>query len=152
MKTAGARRFATLLTLLLVIVTAPSGPSAVEAAHAEQDDEAALVAAINDVRSDAGLPDLTSSVELTRVARRHSAAMAAADLLHHDPALDAVVKDWRKLGENVGRGPAAHALHTAFMASPTHAANVLEPGFDEVGIGVAVVDGQLWVTEVFRSR
>ena len=152
MRTAGPRRFATLLALLLMIVTAPTGPSTIDVAHADGGDEVAFVSAINEARAGAGLAELAGSAELTRIARRHSQAMAAADVLHHDPALDAVVDDWRRLGENVGRGPDVDAIHTAFMASPTHAENVLEPGFGEVGVGVAIVDGQLWVTEVFRTR
>ena len=152
MRTTGPRRFVTVLALLLVIVTAPSAPSMIDAAHADGGDETEFVSAINEARTGAGLGELAESAELTRIARRHSRAMAAADVLHHDPALDAVVDDWRRLGENVGRGPGVDVIHTAFMDSPTHAENVLEPGYDEVGVGVAVVDGQLWVTEVFRTR
>lgn len=152
MRTSAARRFATLSVLLALIVSAPTGPAPIVAAHADADHEGALVAAINDAREEAGLAALSTSDELVHVARGHSEAMAAFDVLHHDPALGEVVGDWRRLGENVGRGADVAALHDAFMDSPTHAANVLGADYDEVGVGAVVVDGRLWVTQVFRSR
>jgi Cysteine-rich secretory protein family len=41
-----------------------------------------------------------------------------------------------KLGENVSQGDSVEAAHAALMASPSHRANMLEPAFTHVGIGV----------------
>jgi hypothetical protein len=38
------------------------------------------------------------------------------------------------------------------MRSSTHRANILDPGFDQVGIGAVLSDGVLWVTQDFRRR
>ena len=43
-------------------------------------------------------------------------------------------------------------LHHAFMASAPHRANILDRRMEQVGVGFVSVNGQLWVTEVFRSR
>ena len=58
---------------------------------------------------------------------------------------------WSKVGENVGRGGTATSLHSAFMNSPTHAANVLGT-YNYVGIGTGSSDGRLYVTVVFMQK
>lgn len=112
--------------------------------------EQQFVASINAERAGAGLSALTPAGDLTTAARRHAQTMGSADHLHHNPNLGSAVGGWEKLGENVGRGPGVGVIHQAFMDSPGHRRNVLDPAFTEVGIGVIVVDGQIWVTEMFR--
>jgi uncharacterized protein YkwD len=41
-------------------------------------------------------------------------------------------------------------MHRAFMHSPGHRANILNPAFRQAGIGIVKINGNLWVTEVFR--
>ena len=40
-------------------------------------------------------------------------------------------------------------MHTAWMNSPDHRANILSPSFTSVGIGLAWANGQVWATEDF---
>jgi hypothetical protein len=47
-------------------------------------------------------------------------------------------------------GGNARQLHLAFMASPSHRANLLSKSYTEVGIGVVRHNGTLYVTEDFR--
>jgi len=77
--------------------------------------------------------------------------MADAGYLFHNPDLGLVLTDgWAKLGENVGVGYSAASLHDAFMDSPGHLDNVLDPGYEYVGIGtVEEADGKIWVAFVF---
>jgi uncharacterized protein YkwD len=63
---------------------------------------------------------------------------------------------WRVLGENVGVSAATSdpllGLHDAFVSSPDHLRNLLEPRFSHMGVGVAVgPDGRVWVAEVFAA-
>ena len=37
------------------------------------------------------------------------------------------------------------------MASPHHRVNILDRSMREVGVGVVVLNGRLWVTELFRQ-
>src|SRR5205814_1151597 len=53
------------------------------------------------------------------------------------------------LGENVGMGQNVDQIHQAFMNSEHHRENILDAGFNQVGIGVIVVDGGMFVTEDF---
>lgn len=137
----------TLAALLMVlpIGTAPAG-AAVDAGA-----EAQFARLINAERAGAGLGSLSSSGELVAVARRHSAVMAQSNNLHHNPNLQSQVVDWLSIGENVGQGPSVPGLHDAFMNSPAHRDNILYHKYTELGVGVEVVDGRIWVTVVFRK-
>jgi hypothetical protein len=42
-------------------------------------------------------------------------------------------------------------LHAALMASSGHRANILDRNVSQVGVGVTVRNGTVWVTQVFRS-
>jgi uncharacterized protein YkwD len=110
-----------------------------------------FVAAINAARRRHGLTPVVNSVTLTHVADHHSWVMANDRSLFHNLALPHRVWNWTDLGENVGEGPAETDVHRAFMHSAPHRANILEPAYRQVGIGV-VVDrhGRVWVTEDFR--
>jgi hypothetical protein len=60
-----------------------------------------------------------------------------------------------KFGENVSRGDSADAAHAALMGSPSHRANMLDPAFTHVGIGVVLHPGAgpaLLATMVFARR
>jgi uncharacterized protein YkwD len=46
--------------------------------------------------------------------------------------------------ENVASGPTASAIHEAWMESPEHRENLLNPGVDCVGIAVVADDGVLF--------
>jgi uncharacterized protein YkwD len=124
----------------------------IQHAHAAPDAnaEARFVSLINAERANAGLPALKVAGDLTKVARRHSVRMAESGKLHHNANLGSEVSGWDKVGENVGRGPNVDRVHAAFMASDGHRRNILDPDWTEVGVGVEVVDGGLWVTEIFR--
>jgi uncharacterized protein YkwD len=90
---------------------------------------------------------------LSLVAQRHSARMAKLNRLHHNPNLVKEVGDmpWKILGENVGVGSTVNTLHTAFMNSPSHRANILKSAYRQVGIGVLFSRGRTWVTVVFYA-
>lgn len=91
--------------------------------------------------------------QLSELARKHSLAMARRGTLFHtsDPSSYYLKgMNWRTWGENVGMtGGSIEGLQRAFMASPTHRANVLDRDFRRVAIGTVRVDGVLWVTVFF---
>jgi len=97
------------------------------------------------------LAPLTSRADLTSVAETWASHMAATDTLRHNPALMRFVHNWQAVGENVGDGPTIGDLDAAFMASPSHRANVLDPSYNDVGVGTAVRDGVIWISVVFRD-
>ena len=53
-------------------------------------------------------------------------------------------------GENLAKGYAtAESLVEAWMASPTHAANILDGSYTTCGIAVYEVDGKLYFAQEF---
>lgn len=113
--------------------------------------ETAFVARVNHARASHGLPRLTVRGDLVAVARQQAHRMASRGVLYHNPHLTSDVKNWRWVGENVGYGPGAAALHGAFMRSAAHRANILDQDYTQIGIGAVRRGGRLWIAEVFRQ-
>jgi uncharacterized protein YkwD len=124
--------------------------------------EAAVVRAVNAARGRQGLPALVPSEEVAAVARRHSAAMAAAGKVAHvlpgsgdaGARLRRAAVPYRRAFENVARAATPLRAHRAAEESPAHLANLLQPGATRIGVGVArgalpSGDEAIYVTEIF---
>ena len=107
---------------------------------------------INRARAARGLPKLKMRTSLTYRARTHAVRMARRGGIYHSN-LRRTIRGlrWRVAGENVGVGPTIPALHTAFMNSPGHRANVLYRRYRSVGVGVVRRGGVAWVTVLFTG-
>lgn len=129
------------------------GAAGAPVAAAEPALESQFVAGLNSVRSGVGLPALAVDGELTAVARGWADRMAAAGAISHNPSVGGqVTAPWTTVGENVGTGPALDGIMTAFVNSPSHYANIVDPRFDFVGVGVTWgTDGRMYTTHVFMD-
>ncbi len=137
-----------LLLIIALIVTMTAQPT--RPAAATPDEEAQFVAALNQVRAGVGLPALTVNTELAALARQHSQEMAdAGKIFHGDPISAGFTGPWAKLGENVGVGASVQVLVDAFVASPGHYANIVDPAFTQIGVGVVWRDNALYTTHRF---
>lgn len=118
-------------------------------------DESRFVNKINEVRASEGLAPLSLDAELTAQARIWAEQLRADDNLSHANDLSiGVTANWTKLGENVGVGPEDQldALFEAFVASPDHYANLMDPDFRFVGVGVVYDDeGRMWTAHRFMA-
>lgn len=140
----------TILTTVAGTLTAIVLPTAALASNSSM--EAQFVSKMNAAREANGLRPYTVSSDLVSIARQHSDAMASKGELYHNPSLTSEVQNWQAVGENVGDGPTVSDIHTAFMNSPEHRANILDHDYTQVGVGVTVdKNGQVWVTEDFRQ-
>ena len=110
-----------------------------------------ILSSVNSSRANAGRRPLSLRSDLSAVAYRWSQRMAASGTLKHNPSLSSQVTGWRWVGENVGFGPDWRAVQVALMNSPSHRANILDSDFSQIGIGVVVRNGRVWITQVFRS-
>src|SRR3954451_4821392 len=110
-----------------------------------------FVSLTNSARSNHGVSRLAVSSDLSSVAQRQAQRMADKGELFHNPKLSSEVHNWQKIGENVGYGPDALSIHNAFMHSAGHRANILDSDFRQIGVGVVVKNGVVWVSEVFRQ-
>lgn len=128
---------------------------AVSPAGANANDEASFVSQVNQARAARGLPALTVDTQLISLARGWSNKMnggvcgAGNNICHASPISAGVTHTWAKLGENVGTGPDVNSVMDAFIASPGHYANIVDPEFTHVGIGVVWDGARLYVTQRF---
>jgi uncharacterized protein YkwD len=130
-----------------------AGSPATLSAAPEPGIEAQFVSRVNSLRASRGLRQLQVDGELQGVARRWTERMVAAGRISHNPNLAGEVGgSWTKLGENVGVGPTVDALMQAFVNSPAHNRNLVDPEWTHIGIGVTrAADGQLYTTHNFMT-
>jgi len=108
---------------------------------------------INAARKKTGKSWLRLDPQLSKAAKVHTREMVGRNTLYHTPTntLTRRVTNWSTLGENVGVGGTVDSLHTAFMNSPAHKANVLYSSFKYVGIGTIKKGDRVWVTVIFEA-
>jgi hypothetical protein len=136
MTTLRVRRTARWVVALSLTVTALVG-SAAFASSALASPAGDLATATNSARVSAGLPALTENAQLDAVAQAWANKLAAAGVLSHNPAVRTQVTNWTVLGENVGMAGDVPTVQNAFMHSPEHKANILDPRYTQMGVGSA---------------
>lgn len=136
------RRYLTLAITATIMVAAFATPALAGA-------ESQFVSKINASRAAAGKAPLEVYWDLTDDARAQSARMAAKGEIFHNAALSSSTGVWMALGENVGVGKDVSSLHSAFMKSSAHRANILG-NYNYIGVGVTTdANGLMWVTMIF---
>jgi uncharacterized protein YkwD len=131
---------------------APGRPTTTAQAIAQD-----LFARANAERKARGLAPLEWSDDLARMATDWSSQMARSGrFVHRD--LDAArsrpgIGQFSALGENIawvrGYDDDGYALHVGWMRSEGHRRNLLQQGFDTIGIGVVCAGGRAWATQNF---
>jgi len=123
------------------------------ASAADSSAEAQFVAQINSIRSSHGLAPLAVYGELHSVARSWTDQMVANGGISHNPNLAGDVSaNWTKLGENVGEGSSVSSLMQAFVASPAHYKNIVDPAYNYIGVGVSYdANGRMFTTHDFMA-
>jgi len=109
-------------------------------------------------------PSLEVSRKLTDAAEDHARDMARRKFFEHRGSDGSEPRDrvrrtgyqWRLTGENIALGPeSAEEVVAGWLDSPGHCANIMEPRFRDIGIGLAVgrKRGQIyWVQEFGAPR
>jgi hypothetical protein len=139
------KRVALVAAALLAFL---AGPLGLGRALAGQD----FTAMTNADRAANRLRALSPAADLQSLAQQRADQMARSGQLAHTQNLGSKVSGWQRLGENVGRGPALQDIETAFMNSPTHRENILDPSFTQIGVGVTFDGGKyFYVAVIFRQ-
>ncbi len=108
--------------------------------------EESFLKAANKIRKHAGLPPLQRDSRLEELARAHTNDMAESRYFaHKSPTQGSTHERMRRAGfpfprygENIGRARTAEEIHALWLRSPGHRANLLDPTFTHIGIGVRV--------------
>jgi uncharacterized protein YkwD len=151
----------------------PTPSDAASPADALSPEEQEFVARVNAERTARGLNALAVDPLLVRTARAHSREMCDRGYFdHHSPTpgltspMDRYLHSLREdggrtpdyllVGENIYYCSVFNDVynvdygHRALMDSPGHRANILEPRFTKIGLGVhRSAKGEFWVTEMF---
>jgi len=129
--------------ICLACVLAPAA-SARSDASALTSGERSLLTEVNAVRRSYGLRPLSVDTALVRVARSYSTTMLRTNVFTHGAMgarLAASGARGPAYGENLawGTGPygAANFVVRSWMNSPGHRANLLRPGWNRIGLGIA---------------
>jgi len=127
---------------------------------ARPDLEAEMLTLVNQERIKNGLNPVKADPEIAVVARKHSVDMFARGYFSHitpegtDP-FDRMRKENVKFltaGENLALAQTLAIAHDGLMHSPGHRANILNPAFGRLGIGI--MDGGIYgimITQNFRN-
>ena len=157
------RPLAALLIVGLPLLRSPFLAVAASAPDNADPQTARVLDLTNAERSRAGVPPLTLSPQLNHVAQSYSEVLAADGCFAHTcgPVPDMAQRDaqagydgWTAIGENIAAGYSSpEAVVAGWMASPGHRANILNPDYREIGIGLAAggTYGAYW-TQEFGAR
>lgn len=122
--------------------------------------ESEMFRLVNEERRERGISELTLRSELVPVARAHATDMWERQYFSHvspdgkdvGDRLDEAKVDYFLAGENLALAPTVQTAHTGLMNSEGHRANILEPEFHRMGIGVVDngIYGKMFV-EIFTD-
>ncbi len=141
-------------TLKAAVATAPDIPFHDSEGASEQ----RLLELANQSRRQAGAPPLTLDSGLSIAARTHALAMLKTRQLSHqfdgEPSLPQRLAATTELqldqeGENVALDYDAEHGHQHLMLSPPHRANLLNPAYNVVGLGVVRSGDRLYIVQDF---
>lgn len=103
-----------------------------------------MVQLVNQERVKSGVPPLKIDARLVDLARKKSQDMITRHYFGHTSPIygspfqmmQAAGIKYRTAGENLAGAPDVQTAHTNLMNSPGHRANILNPAFTHIGIGI----------------
>jgi serralysin len=134
--------------------------------------EVQMLALINAERAAQGIAPLRLNAKLNDAAETHSQWMLEEDVFSHDGAAGSDPGDrmrdagyqfsgswtwgenisWRSTGGAAGISDEVVAMHNSLMNSPGHRANILNPNFVEIGIGIEVGTMGSWPAAIVTQN
>lgn len=158
---------ACMVVALVTVIASPAAAAAAPLRESASLDSGVLVG-LNQIRVAHGLKPVKPNRQLTAAARQHSGDMAQKGYFGHTSSdgtpfwkrierlyVKNQVNHFGSVGENLieSTGPltAAGALD-AWMASPLHRANILYPGWRDIGISAVTAAATTYITTDFGVR
>ena len=135
-----------LAVLFIVVLLSQFGPTPALASSSLIGQETTIISRVNSVRAEAGLQALTIDSRLTQSAQAKATDMASMGYFAHGSPEGYRMGHWINgagytyslAGENLAKGfTSIDRLMNAWVASPSHYQNLIEPKFVNIGIGIA---------------
>jgi len=150
MRTARKRIVGAAISCLLALGIISSAANGQQMGNAERK----LFDSLNRERAAHQLPELKWDASLAKAAHQHAALMAQRNDLSHQLRGEGDVKErassagarFTVIAENIAEGPDAETIHSMWMKSPHHRANILDG--DVTAVGIATVPGSKYLFAV----
>jgi uncharacterized protein YkwD len=144
-----------VLAAIALLITSYSVYAQAEVSTAER----ALFDDLNRERAAQGLPALHWDAALASAAREHASRMAQGNVLSHqlpgEPQVQVRATQagarFTTIAENIAVAPNSATIHSAWMQSPHHRENILDPELNGVGIGVVRGSDGLFAVQDFSQ-
>jgi hypothetical protein len=148
------------MLVLLVLLQEPAFLYAQHSGSFDSDAEAQIFSDLNASREQAGVPPFRLDPKLTEAARRHTVLLQQHREISHQYANEPPLTDrlraagafFNEAAENAGLNSDLDNVNEMFLSSPGHRANMLNPDYTHVGIGVVHSGGTFWITEDFARE
>lgn len=135
------------LTVFAVFVLVACGSGGTITVPGDFDRAAEITAMItrhNNTRAAHGVNALGQDALLNQIAQTHAQYMASsgnmshadAQGLHVDGRATAVGYNWNAIGENIGYDTSSQHLYNGWLGSQDHFDNIVDPDFEDIGVGV----------------
>jgi uncharacterized protein YkwD len=133
------------------------GSTLTPAQIAQYEDDVYVI--VNQERAKQSVGALTRDAALDAIAQGHSDHMRDVGIMAHEGIGDGTMAEryasagytYLKAGENVAQGQTSpQAVMTAWMNSPGHRANILDPEFNRIGVALAM-PGFYWTQNFARK-
>ncbi len=147
------------LSILAACLLLTLSPALVSAHPQSSVADKSLLDAANKDRAAENLPPLKWDPALATAAHQHALRMAKLNQLSHqfpgEPSLQDRAREagarFSVIAENVAQGATIGAIHTQWMNSPPHRANLMDPTLNAVGISVVQSGSTLFAVEDFST-
>ena len=144
------------VTAFFLILVLPAFPQDITSTS---DMERQIFEWTNQERAKQNAPPLKWNNRLVLAARLHSDEMAKQKNLSHQLQGEPVFTErlsergtrFSAAAENVGFGDDSETLQMGWMHSPPHRANLLNPVYTDMGVGIVRSGNRLWATEDFAT-
>jgi uncharacterized protein YkwD len=146
-----------LLHAMILLLVSPCALRAQKPAEPSEEEQFFFDSA-NRERIALQLPAFKWDSALAEAARRHASLMSDQNILAHqlpgelplDRRAGQAGARFSQVGENIAMGRQPPAIHTGWMHSPGHRANILDAHFTALGVGVVEdSQGELYAVEDF---
>ncbi len=163
-------KYAVALALLLTLVLGLPPARAWEHIQYLKEVEHKVTQLTNEARQDQHLMPLSRDTTLIDIARAHSDDMLKRNYFSHNSPDGKTIKDrvvpaysntLSRAGENIWSGHGydysdptlmARVIVDSWMSSPGHRANILNPNYNYVGVGVSAMGKEIRATQNFIQR
>lgn len=140
------------MTLAVTLLSLTGVTTGCETNDAERGE---VVSLVNQSRAENGLKPVTRNVTLDLKADAWAKKLRDECALSHSELKQGAPKEWFFLGENVGYGGTIAQIHDAYLDSPGHRRNILDPRFTKIGAAAVwgTCDGQrrVFTVQVFMQ-